>query len=208
MRGYRILNRGGRAAYGATVGLPANIRRARAGGSRYAQDARQQVRVWGNTVREDGRAWADTGRHVSRVMREHTDDRGGMGPFHSRRLPAAAAPATTRGAGTPSAPRTPAGRPGTAAARAGTPPSPAGGHTPAADPGPWPWPGPGYTPPRTGGAPGTADRPVLPGGQSARGGARDEARARMQELLRRTAPEAERLRRERARRRDEGGESE
>ncbi|MDT0468467.1 hypothetical protein [Streptomyces gibsoniae] len=208
LRGYRILNRGGRAAYGATVGLPANIRRARAGGSRYAQDARQQVRVWGNTVREDGRAWADTGRHVSRVMREHTDDRGGMGPFHSRRLPAAAAPATTRGAGTPSAPRTPAGRPGTAAARTGTPPSPAGGHTPAADPGPWPWPGPGHTPPRTGGAPGTADRPVLPGGQSARGGARDEARARMQELLRRTAPEAERLRRERARRRDERGENE
>ncbi|MGW2696660.1 hypothetical protein [Streptomyces sp. NPDC001296] len=202
LRGYRILNRGGRAAYGATVGLPANIRRARAGGSRYAQDARQQVRVWGNTVREDGRAWADTGRHFSRVMREHTDDRGGMGPFHSRRLPAAAAPAT-RGAGTPphpSAPRTPPGRPGTAAARAG-------GRIPAADPGPWPWPGPGYTPPRTGGAPGQ-DTPVLPGGTSARGGARDEARARMQELLRRTAPEAERLRRERARRRDEDGESE
>lgn len=87
-RGYRILHRGGRAAYGATVGLPANVRRARSGSSRYSQDARQQVRVWGNTVREDSRAWTDTGRHVARVMREDTDDRGGTGPLSSRRLPA------------------------------------------------------------------------------------------------------------------------
>ncbi|GAA3052992.1 hypothetical protein [Streptomyces glomeratus] len=209
-RGYRILNRGGRAAYGATVGLPANIRRARAGGSRYSQDARQQVRVWGNTVREDSRAWADTGRHVSRVMREHTDDRGGMGPFHSRRLPATAAPASTRDAATaphPPTPRTPAGRTGTAAARTGTPPSPSSGHAPTADPEPAPRPGPGYTPPRASGVPGQ-DTPVLPGGRSARSGARDEARARMQELMRRTGPEAERLRHERTRRRGEGGEDE
>ncbi|MFI6494316.1 hypothetical protein [Streptomyces sp. NPDC050564] len=57
-RGYRILNRGGRLAYGATVGLPANVRRARRGGARYRQDAGQQRRVWGNTIREDVRAWA------------------------------------------------------------------------------------------------------------------------------------------------------
>ncbi|WP_328499629.1 hypothetical protein OG828_49140 [Streptomyces sp. NBC_00457] len=97
-RGYRILNRGGRTAYGATYGLPAGVRRARSGGSRYAQDARQQVRVWGNTVREDGRAWGDTGRHVARVVRE-SDDRGGPGPFISRRLTrtssATAAPAAS-----------------------------------------------------------------------------------------------------------------
>ncbi|MFG2794797.1 hypothetical protein [Streptomyces sp. NPDC048419] len=85
-RGYRILHRGGRTAYGATLGLNANVRRARAGGSRYAQDARQQVRVWGNTVREDSRAWTDTGRHVARLMREDTNDRGGTSPFSSRRL--------------------------------------------------------------------------------------------------------------------------
>ncbi|MFJ9544387.1 hypothetical protein ACIRPX_45295 [Streptomyces sp. NPDC101225] len=97
-RGYRILHRGGRTAYGATVGLNANVRRARAGGSRYAQDARQQVRVWGNTIREDGRAWSDTGRHMARIMREDTDDRGGPGPFGSRRLAPgrAATPAGTR----------------------------------------------------------------------------------------------------------------
>nr|BBJ47578.1 hypothetical protein SAVMC3_02070 [Streptomyces avermitilis] len=93
LRGYRILNRGGRAAYGTTVGLPANVRRARSGKSQYLLDARQQVQVWGNTVREDGRAWADTGRHVSRVLREHTDDSGGPGPFVTRRLPARPAPA-------------------------------------------------------------------------------------------------------------------
>lgn len=207
-RGYRILHRGGRAAHGVTVGLPANVHRARSGGSRYSQDARQQVRVWGNTVREDGRAWADTGRHVSRVMREHTDDRGGMGPFPSRRLPAPAAPTTTRGTGTPPRPSTPRSPDtGTAAPRPSTPPTPASGLTSGGDPGPLPWPGPGHIPPRIDGVPGT-DSPVLPGGTSAHGRARDEARARMQELLRRTAPEAERLRRERARRRDEDGEDE
>ncbi|MET9913875.1 hypothetical protein ABZZ74_45310 [Streptomyces sp. NPDC006476] len=92
-RGYRILNRSGRAAYGATVGLPANVRRARLGGSRYSQDARQQVRVWGNTVREDGRAWADTGQHVARVLGQHTDDQGGALSFAGRRLPVTASPA-------------------------------------------------------------------------------------------------------------------
>ncbi|WP_030618325.1 hypothetical protein [Streptomyces fulvoviolaceus] len=125
-RGYRILNRGGRTAYGATAGFPANVRRARQGGSRYSQDARQQVRVWGNTVREDGRAWGDTGRHVSRVLREHTDDSGGTGPFTSRRLPTStAAPGTARTAS--------ATRPSGSAARAtaaraadGTPPASSG----------------------------------------------------------------------------------
>jgi hypothetical protein len=38
--------------------------------------------------------------------------------------------------------------------------------------------------------------------------ARDQQRARFQELLRRTAPEAERLRQERSRQRDEDGEEE
>ncbi|MFG2463293.1 hypothetical protein ACGFWE_40440 [Streptomyces sp. NPDC048523] len=86
-RGYRILHRGGRTAYGATAGLPVSVRRARQGGSRYTQDARQQVRVWRNTVREDGRVWGEAGRTAAQWNREHGDDRGGMGPFHSRRLP-------------------------------------------------------------------------------------------------------------------------
>ncbi|MGW3498292.1 hypothetical protein [Streptomyces sp. NPDC001020] len=202
-RGYRILNRGGRAAYGATVGLPATVRRAWSGGSRYSQDARQQVRVWGNTVREDGRAWADTGRHVARVLRENSDS-GGPSPFANRRLPTAATPAPSPRPATPARPapsgRPSGGRPAPAPAR----PAPSAGG-PATTPPPAPLPrrdGPAPRPrPDLGG-------PVLPGGGSARNRARDEARARMQELMRRTAPEAERLRQERARRRDEDGDDE
>ncbi|MEU9190807.1 hypothetical protein AB0D14_41190 [Streptomyces sp. NPDC048484] len=108
-RGYRILNRGGRAAYGTTAGLPANVRRAGQSGSRYTQDARQQVQVWRNTVREDRRAWGDVGRHTAQVMRDHNDDRGEIA-FRSRRLPTGStttrpsSPGTRRSAPTPSAP--------------------------------------------------------------------------------------------------------
>ncbi|MGW3384529.1 hypothetical protein ACWDCO_30715 [Streptomyces albogriseolus] len=207
-RGYRILHRGGRAAYGATVGLPANVRRARSGGSRYSQDARQQVRVWGNTVREDGRAWAGTGRHVSRVLREHTNDIGGHGPFAGRRLPDASATRAATGLATerPSAGPPTASRGLSAPGRSGggrsegraqerpattAPPTPSAGR---ADSEPMPQ--------RDHGG------PVLPGGGRAHSQAREEARERMQELMRRTAPDAERLRQERSRPddpSDEGG---
>src|SRR5262249_16452061 len=70
--GHGLAQGRGRAAAGATAALPANTPRARAGGPRYAPDARQQVRVWGNTVREDRRAWAETGRQVSRDLRENS----------------------------------------------------------------------------------------------------------------------------------------
>ncbi|GGM20626.1 hypothetical protein GCM10010129_76190 [Streptomyces fumigatiscleroticus] len=201
-RGYRILHRGGRIAHGATVGLPETVRRARAGGTRYSQDARQQVRVWGNTVREDARAWADTGRHISRVLRNNTDDRGGNAPFTNRRLPGIP-PAASRSAlaqpppGTGTAP----GRSRPAATRLAAPASPPGGGSAQASP-PLLSPAPPQTPapPPTG--------PVLPGGRSTTGGARDEARRRMQELMRRTEPEAQRLRQQRAQRRDEDGEEE
>ncbi|TLS45767.1 hypothetical protein FE633_13475 [Streptomyces montanus] len=203
-RGYRILHRGGRTAYGATVGVPAGVRRARSGGSRYSQDARQQVRVWGNTVREDGRAWADTGRHVSGVIRENTADRGGPGPFVSRRLPTRAAPA--RRAGTPpippgsssSAGRTsPAAHPmaptspaaGSAAPSAPTSPTRLGGGTPQRPANPAP----------------TRPGPVFPGGGGTSSSTRDAAAARFQELLRRTEPDAERLRQERGRQDEDGG---
>ncbi|MFD5425509.1 hypothetical protein [Streptomyces sp. NPDC127084] len=197
LRGYRILHRGGRAAYGASVGLPANVRRAGQGGSRYAQDARQQVRVWANTVREDGRAWADAGRHVSRVLRENNDDRSGDGPFTSRRLPTATA------ATPPLRPRGPGHTPGSdssttrstpAPVRPTEPPAARTGTTSGASP---------SSPTRITSGLGPASAapartsPVLPGGTSARDRARQEARTRMQELMRRTAPEAERLRQER-----------
>ncbi|MGW2556442.1 hypothetical protein [Streptomyces sp. NPDC001635] len=103
-RGYRILNRGGRAAYGSTVGLPANVLRARSAGSRYSQDARQQVRVWGNTLREDSRAWTDTGRHAAQTLRNRTADTGGSVPFAIRRLPTTATPAASHRPATPAGP--------------------------------------------------------------------------------------------------------
>jgi hypothetical protein len=203
-RGYRILNRGGRTAYGATVGAPAGVRRARSGGSRYSQDARQQVRVWGNTLGEDGRAWADTGRQVSRVLREHSDDSGGPGPFVSRRLPASPAPAPG-----PSGSSSSPGRSGPA-----SPPTSAPASSTTAAPGARPS-APPTSPTRLGGgaprrpaspAP-ERSRPVFPGGEGARSSTRDEARARFQELMRRTSADAERLRQEREQRqRDEGGE--
>ncbi|MFJ4748917.1 hypothetical protein [Streptomyces albogriseolus] len=201
-RGYRILHRGGRAAYGATVGLPANVRRARSGGSRYSQDARQQVRVWGNTVREDGRAWAGTGRHVSRVLREHTNDRGGHGPFAGRRLPDASATRGATGLATerPSAP--PSAAPPTASRGLSAPGRSGGGRSEGRA-----QERPATTAPPTPSA-GRADSepmpqrdhggPVLPGGGRAHSQAREEARERMQELMRRTAPDAERLRQERS----------
>lgn len=186
-RGYRILNRGGRAAYGSTVGLPANVRRARSGGSSYSQDVRQQVRVWGNTVREDGRAWGETGRHVSRVLRENTDDSGGPGPFVSRRLPTRTAPPQP-----PTRSSSSTGPTSHASPRSSAPTSPAGGGTPPTSPtrlG-------GGAPRRPAGPAPTRPGPALPGGGGASSSTRDEARARFQELMRRTAPRAERQREE------------
>ncbi|RPF30277.1 hypothetical protein [Streptomyces sp. TLI_185] len=200
-RGYRILHRGGRVAYGATVGLPANVRRARSWGSRYSEDARQQVRVWGNTVREDGRAWGDTRRHVSRVLRENTDDSGGTGPFVSRRLPTAAtAAATPRPTPRPRpAPSGPSGRPVPAPAR---PAASAGGR--AATPPPAPLPrqnGPAPVPRSDLGRPG---RPARPGDSDAGGSTGSSNQARIQESMR----QAEALRDMRARWRTEDGEDE
>ncbi|MEU9551984.1 hypothetical protein AB0D88_23460 [Streptomyces werraensis] len=192
-RGYRILHRGGRAAYGATAGLPENVRRLRGVHSRYSHDARQQVRVWGNTVREDAQAWAAAGRHVSRTLRENTDDSGGPGPFAGRRLPAVTSSATP---GRPDASRRPvAGAAPPAARRAAT------GTAGAA-----------ARPERRSGAAAAAASgaaaAALPGGSRAGSAAREEARLRMQELMRRTEPEVERLRQERAWARDEDGEGE
>ncbi|MEU6511013.1 hypothetical protein [Streptomyces sp. NPDC046942] len=202
-RGYRILNRGGRIAYGTTVALPANAQRARAAGSRYSHDARQQVRVWGNTVRQDTRAWADRGRDLARAVREG-DDAGGMGPFVSRRLPARPAPAP-RPTGSSSIPRR--GRP--ASPGPTTPPaSGAGSPTPPTAPPASPTRSGGGAPRRPAGSPADRPGPVFPGGRGASSTTRDEARARFQELMRRTAPDAERLRRQREQRRDEGGDDE
>ncbi|MFH9967684.1 hypothetical protein ACH4PR_41035 [Streptomyces mirabilis] len=171
-RGYRILNRGGRAAYGATLGLPENYRRARSGGSRYSQDARQQVQVWGNTVRQDLHAWGDTGRLIRRnntpAVRAQPPPRPPFPPGPSSPGPSAPSGPSTppRPSSSPRLPRSggPTGGPGQAPA----PPSPP-------------------TPP--------APRPTAPGRIS--DNTRSQAQARFQELLRRTEADAERLRQQR-----------
>jgi hypothetical protein len=189
-RGYRLLHRGGRTAYAATVGLPAGVGKARTRGSQFSHDARQQVQVWGNTLREDGQAWTATGRHVGRTLQEHADDRGGPAPFTGRRLPPASTPLSATGpeaAPRPSAPPSPG--PSTSPRGLSAPAAPSARRT-----------GSEPMPQRDHGG------PVLPGGGRARSQAREEARERMQELMRRTAPAAERLRQERSRPNDQSGE--
>ncbi|WP_086796414.1 hypothetical protein [Streptomyces caniscabiei] len=197
-RGYRILNRSGRTAYGATVGLPAGVRRARAGGSRYSEDARQQVQVWGNTVREDGRAWADTGRHVSRGLRENSDS-GGPGPFASRRLPTRPAPAPR-----PTGPSTSLGRTGPPSPRSGALASSTSATARPSPPPTFPTRLGGGAPQRPASPAPDRSRPVFPGGGRASSSTRDAARERFQELMRRTESDAERLRQERARQPEDG----
>ncbi|MEU1562600.1 hypothetical protein ABZ504_19305 [Streptomyces mirabilis] len=175
-RGYRILNRGGRAAYGATLGLPENYRRARSGGSRYSQDARQQVRVWGNTARQDLHAWGDAGRLIRRnnTPAVRTQPPPPRPPFPPR--PPSPPGLPSPGPSSPSSPSSPP-RPSSSPRlpRSG---GPAGGTGQASAPPSTP------TPP--------APRPTAPGRIS--DNTRSQAQARFQELLRRTAPDAERLR--------------
>jgi hypothetical protein len=180
-RGYRILNRTGRTAYGATLGLPANVNRARPVGSRYSHDARQQVRVWANTVREDARGWSGAARHLARALQESASQRGGTGQLSDRRLttPAASPRVNSRvmvAASGSSSSQT--SGPTSPVARAGSTPS----DTSSA-----------VQPDRPGKTPRPAG-PVLPGGGSPRSTTRDEARARFQDLMRRTEPAANPLR--------------
>ncbi|MEV6758410.1 hypothetical protein [Streptomyces sp. NPDC051214] len=81
LRGYRILHRTGRVAYGVSDGLPTTTRRARQAASEHTKDAKQQVRVWSNTVREDLRSWRPRG--ASPAARPGRTDGGGPGPAPS-----------------------------------------------------------------------------------------------------------------------------
>ncbi|MGC0334940.1 hypothetical protein RKD23_008017 [Streptomyces sp. SAI-170] len=198
LRGYRIANRTARTAYDATLGLPATLRRARQGSTRFTADARQQVRVWGNTVREDARAWGDAARRTAHAVRDSGDggDSGRHGRFTGRRLPTASPPPR---------PRLPEHSPA---------PAPAPARPASAPPSPPPPPVPGTPPvprPLRGGTPGRAARPgtgqpgpVLPGGRTARSSTRDQARARFEELMRRTAADAENRRQDHTRQPEDG----
>ncbi|WP_406359428.1 hypothetical protein OID55_00765 [Streptomyces sp. NBC_00715] len=181
-RGYRILNRSGHAAYGSTVGLPANVRRASGARSQYVHDVRQQRQVWWNTLREDGRAWGAAGLRVQQTMGEKTDDRGAQAPFTGgRRLSSAPSPASA----SPAAVARPKVSSRTVATSSPARPSE-----------------------RPDGPAGSATRPQrrvrrlpegarLPGVGRPGDQARNEARERMRALMRRTEPAAERLRQER-----------
>ncbi|WP_141753976.1 hypothetical protein [Streptomyces subrutilus] len=71
LRGYRITSRTAHIAYGATLGLPRTLHKARSKATEYTQDARQQLSVTANHLREDGHAWAQGGRAV-RDRIDHT----------------------------------------------------------------------------------------------------------------------------------------
>ncbi|MEV5776611.1 hypothetical protein AB0L49_36155 [Streptomyces antimycoticus] len=66
-RGYRIARRAGRLSYYSTYGLPATISRGRGRASRATQDARTQLRVYGNQVRTDAHSWEPVGRAAVRA---------------------------------------------------------------------------------------------------------------------------------------------
>ncbi|MFD3920277.1 hypothetical protein [Streptomyces sp. NPDC058595] len=127
LRGYRIAHRGGRIAYGSTVGLPENVRRGKQTASRYSQDTRQQVRVWGNTIREDTRRWTGRGQSSRRIS-------------PTGRPPAGPGPGGPR-PGPPPGPRGPGPGPGAGPRPAGgggpvMPPRPPGPPRPTAPPPP------------------------------------------------------------------------
>lgn len=71
LRGYRVASRTARLAYGATLGLPRNVGRARHAGSQFTEDARTQLRVAAHGVRADAGRWADGGRALRNGV-DHT----------------------------------------------------------------------------------------------------------------------------------------
>ncbi|MEU8893694.1 hypothetical protein [Streptomyces sp. NPDC048442] len=92
-RGYRIARRTGILAYGATYGLPATVNRARTRRSELSEDARQQLRVTGGQLREDGRQWEPVGRTLKAAGREAGERAGDV----SRRTATAARNAAATG---------------------------------------------------------------------------------------------------------------
>ncbi|GAA1264405.1 hypothetical protein [Streptomyces aureus] len=92
LRGYRIAHQGGRMLYGATVGLPVTARTVQAGVSRATGDTRQQLRVWSNTLRQDGRSWGSMLQQPSASSGRITGTSSGTTARAVRATAAAAAP--------------------------------------------------------------------------------------------------------------------
>ncbi|THA49431.1 hypothetical protein [Streptomyces sp. A1136] len=114
LRGYRVASRTARLAYGATLGLPRNLGRARQAGSQFTEDARTQLRVAANGVREDAGRWTDGGRalrngvdHTGQVLATAWQVHDPMGSVRNTALAAAiaTAPLASDGRAT-AAPRT------------------------------------------------------------------------------------------------------
>ncbi|KPI14431.1 hypothetical protein OV450_8265 [Actinobacteria bacterium OV450] len=57
LRGYRIAHRAGRTAYAATLGLPRTVHTAKGKASTFTEDARTQLLVSANRIREDAAGW-------------------------------------------------------------------------------------------------------------------------------------------------------
>ncbi|MFD7780502.1 hypothetical protein [Streptomyces sp. NPDC059753] len=110
LRGYRIAHQGGRMLYGATVGLPVTARTAQAGASRATGDTRQQLKVWGNTLRQDSRSWGSmlppqqSSRQPSASSRRITSSSSGTTARPVRAAAGAAAPSGRSGPSVPSVP--------------------------------------------------------------------------------------------------------
>ncbi|MEU7068337.1 hypothetical protein [Streptomyces sp. NPDC046161] len=114
LRGYRVASCTARLAYGATLGLPRNLGRARHAGSQFTEDARTQLRVAAHGVREDAGRWADGGRalrngvdHTGQVLATAWQVHDPMGSVRDTAVAAAiaTAPLTSDGRAT-AAPRT------------------------------------------------------------------------------------------------------
>ncbi|MFH8737589.1 hypothetical protein [Streptomyces sp. NPDC017964] len=170
LRGYRIAHQGGR-LYGATAGLPVTARTVRAGASRATGDTRQQLRVWSNTLRQDGRAW---GSMLQRSSGQPSASRaritGPSGGTTARPAQATGAAPAPSGPSRPSFPNTAAAASSWNAATAPTGPGAIG-----------PKPRPSTPPPagNTGRVPGSPRRPS--GGL----GSSDAARQAAQDMFRR-----------------------
>lgn len=129
LRGYRLAHRGGRFAYASTMGLPTTVRTTQAGASRATHDTRQQLRVWGNTVRQDRRGWASSAQGAKNLINQAGVQNASAS---SRRLPLPPRPRRQHAArcsrlAAPRRPRRPE-RPGAAGSQA------------VRDPRPGPWP--------------------------------------------------------------------
>ncbi|MFD7205965.1 hypothetical protein [Streptomyces sp. NPDC059893] len=115
LRGYRIAHQGGRMLYGATLGLPVTARTMQAGASRATGDTRQQLRVWSNTLRQDGRSWGSmlpqsSGQPLASSGRI-AGSSGGTTARPARATTAAAAPSGRTGSSGPSVPNPSAATP-------------------------------------------------------------------------------------------------